>query len=105
MSKLKCRRPKVIVDNDKNIYKPASQIFMKFFQYSDRAPPAILQTTSAYLRSFSLSGPSLSDPAISNYSYSDLYSFDRTKPMHETASISFYFAEVSERSDCIRILI
>ena len=64
---------------------------MKFFQYSKGPSTAILQATSAYLRSFSLSGPSLSAPAISNSSYSDLHSFDRTKPMHETISISFHF--------------
>ena len=69
---------------------------MKFSKYSKGPPPAILQATSAYLRSLSLSGPSLSAPAISNSSYSDFHSFDRTKPMHET--IPFYFAEASDEA-------
>ena len=86
------------------IHKKFRQIFMDFSQYSKASLPAILQTTSAYLRSFSLSGPSLSAPAISNSSYSDFHSFDRTKPMHKT--IPFHsILQRSEGSDCIRILI
>ena len=87
-----------------NSSKKSHTIFMKFFQYSTEPLPAILQATSAYLRSFSLSGPSLSAPAISNFSYSDFHSFDRTKPMHET--IPFHsILQRPEGSDCIRILI
>ena len=55
---------------------------MKFSQYSKGPPPAILQTTSAYLRSFSLSG-FFTGPFFYFYALIHIISY-RTKPMHET---------------------
>ena len=55
---------------------------MKFFQYSGHSSPAILQTTSAYLRSLSLSG-SFTGPFFYFYDLIHIDSY-RTKPMHET---------------------
>ena len=79
------------MDNDKNIYKPASLIFMNIVQYAGRPPSAILQAINAYLSSFPY--PDLlyrlrPSQILLTLIYINSY---RTKPMHETASIPFHF--------------